>query len=60
MDRTDLQVMVDMLSKAGIDFSIYYTEKGATINIEEGYPGFYSEMTFDKDEGSLMSIKAWE
>lgn len=58
---TDFETMKAMLVRAGIKFRETVLDRNgeAILEVEDGYLGFYSRMTFRPD-GLLKSVEAFE
>jgi len=51
----DREVLMEIFSRAGIDFFIEYTHEGEILVVSDRYNGFRCKMTFD-GEGKLISL----
>lgn len=62
MNKTDKEIMKEMLDRAGIDYIYQEPDKNSdqtSFEIHAGYIGFVSVIVFRAD-GSLKSIEAYE
>jgi hypothetical protein len=59
----DRETLIAMLKRANIAYTHSIHQVPETPNlifIEAGYAGFFVEIQFDLQTGSLQTIKAWE
>ncbi len=56
---SDLHIVQDLLARRAIEHKTSGDSVKTTIEIEEGYVGFYILFDFDKD-GKLIEIGAYE
>jgi hypothetical protein len=55
----EMQTFISWLERQNISFDRDNKEEYSTISVEQGYIGFVSYLTFDKD-GKFTSIEAFE
>ena len=64
---TDLETMVAMLERAAIEYEREVLDPGSPrragctmLSVHRGYSGFVSDLYFSHENGSLVSIEAYE
>lgn len=63
---SDIDVLREMLGRAEIPLNEHEEECGCgdgphpAFSIERGYQGFFSLFTFDKENGRLLDVEAFE
>jgi hypothetical protein len=55
----EMQTFISWLERQNISFDRDNKEEYSTISVEQGYIGFVSYLTFDKD-GKFTNIEAFE
>ena len=55
----EMQTFISWLERQNISFDRDNKEEYSTISVEQGYIGFVSYLTFDKD-GEFTNIEAFE